>query len=40
MSTPKFIAITAATCPAASRSGALNELANSRKTADKMAQFA
>lgn len=28
MSTPKFFTITAATCPAASRSGALNELAN------------
>ena len=28
MSTPKFLSITAATCPAASRSGALNELAN------------
>ena len=28
MSTPKFLSITAATCPAASRSGALNEFAN------------
>ena len=28
MSTPKFIAITAATCPAASRSSALEEMAN------------
>ena len=39
MSSPNFIAITAATCPAASKISRLEGMANSRKTADKMAQF-